>query len=376
MTTLLKRVERERHNVVADSFTPTWNELLGQYKSQQVRIDPDYQRGFRWAAEQQTEYIESLLLNIPTPPLFMSELKDGTFEVIDGLQRFSTIIRFFSAEIFDGATEISAIHGEEWFHSEETVNNLRIPSVLTSAPILPDLDGHSAETLPELLVRTIRYARINVILLKRESSEVARFNVFMRLNRAGSTLSAQEMRNCSARLTDSTFANWLKGIANTDSVLKAMSLSANDKKEMRGQENVLRLLAFSLTTPPTNRIDAFLDKFMYSAAVGEIVIDDKIKKRVADTFALIYAAYPKGEAFRFLKEGKFSGAFSSNLFDIIGCGVYKNILSLKKSGHEYLRKRIEALHKSPLMEDLVGAGSNTRKKMMGRVALGAKWFKA
>ncbi|KRB08420.1 hypothetical protein ASD87_21455 [Achromobacter sp. Root170] len=155
-----------------------------------------------------------------------------------------------------------------------------------------------------------------------------------------------------------------------------MSLSVNDKKEMRGQENVLRLLAFSLTSPSTNRIDAFLDRFMYSAAVGDVVVDEKVKRRVVDTFDLIYAAYPKGEAFRFFKNGKFSGAFSSNLFDIIGCGVYKNISTLKKGGVQNLQKRIVAMHKSPLMEEFVGAGSNTRRKMLGRVALGAKWFKA
>ena len=91
---LIEAVERERHHVVVDMYTPTWNELIAQYKAQDVEVNPAYQRGFRWGYDQQTAYIESLLLNIPTPPVFLAEKSDGKFEVIDGLQRLSTIVKF------------------------------------------------------------------------------------------------------------------------------------------------------------------------------------------------------------------------------------------------------------------------------------------
>lgn len=372
MISLVKAVEAERRHVVTDTYTPTWNELLSNYKSEQIKIDPDYQRGFRWTAEQQTEYIESLLLNIPTPPLFMSELPDGTFELIDGLQRFSTIVRFFAADVFDNekSLEIAASQinpGDE--------NRITDPTVLTDAPILKDLSGLTALTMPELLVRTIRFARIDAILLKRESSQVARFNVFMRLNRSGSRLSDQEIRNCSARLTNSDFADWLKNISSNVEVRLAMRVPPNFEQEMGVAENVLRLLAFSLSAPTTHRIDEFLDQFMYDASVGNIAITDAVKKKVEQTFALIYECCPTGEAFRFAKNGKFSGAFSTNLFDIVACGVFKNIAALRKKGPDHLRTRIEQMHDCEEITDLVGAGSNTRKKMLGRVAFGNKWFK-
>ena len=97
---LISEVSSQRHEVVVESYTQMWSELLNQYKVNDVEIDPQYQRGFRWSLEQQTRYIESLLLNIPTPPIFLAEKPDGKFEVIDGLQRFSTVVKFFSGEIF------------------------------------------------------------------------------------------------------------------------------------------------------------------------------------------------------------------------------------------------------------------------------------
>jgi hypothetical protein len=254
-------------------------------------------------------------------------------------------------------------------------NRLTNPTILAQAPILPGIGGLTAQTMPELLVRTVRFARVDAILLKRASSEVARFNVFMRLNRSGSTLSDQEIRNCSARLTDSTFADWLKMIAATNEVRTTMRLPRSEDQEMGAAENVLRLLAFSLSSPATHRIDEFLDLFMYQAATGVVDISDEIKRKVVQTFELLHACYPKGESFRFLKADKFSGAFSTNLFDIIACGVFKNISSLRKKGPEHLKSRIRELHKSGEVTELVGAGSNTRKKMLGRVSFGSKWFK-
>ncbi|OHU99733.1 hypothetical protein BLA34_15140 [Ralstonia solanacearum] len=371
-SSLIKTVEAERRHVVTDTFTPTWNELLSNYKSRQIKIDPDYQRGFRWTVEQQTEYIESLLLNIPTPPLFMSELPDGTFELIDGLQRFSTIIRFFSLDVFDtpAVVELASSQG-----NADNDNQLLLPTTLQAGPIVGGLEGLTAQTMPELLVRTIRFARIDAILLKRASSEVARFNVFMRLNRSGSVLSNQEIRNCSARLTDGSFADWLKEIASSKEAREAMRLPVTDEMKMGVAENVLRLLAFSFSEPASNRIDEFLDAFMYEAATGRIPVTDEIQKKVKQTFDLIHAAYPKGEAFRFLKGDRFSGAFSTNLFDIVACGVLRNISSLRRKGVEHVANLIWNMHTDADIEELVGAGSNTRKKMLGRIAFGHKWFR-
>ena len=245
MTDLINQVESERHHVVVDVYSATLNELMEQYSRGDLEIDPAYQRAFRWEISQQTRYIESLLLNIPTPPFFLAETKDGKFEIIDGLQRFSTVIKFFARELLNTEVEAS--------DSLESQNNIEIPSLLTEAPILKGLKGESRATLPDTLIRTLRYARVQVMLLKKESSPLARFHVFTRLNRAGSNLSNQEIRNCSARLTNPEWADKLIELANLPLIISAMSLSEKDFKSMGVAENLLRLLAFSNFKPTITR---------------------------------------------------------------------------------------------------------------------------
>lgn len=366
---LIEAVERERHHVVVDSYTPTWNELIAQYRAGDVEIDPAYQRAFRWTYDQQTTYIESLLLNIPTPPVFLAEKPNGSFEVIDGLQRFSTIIKFFAAEIFDDNADTED-------NNASVENDVKVPLILTEAPILDGLFGLSRATFPDTLVRTLRYSRVQVILLKKESSSIARYNVFTRLNRAGTTLSNQEIRNCSARLFESDFADRLNSLGNDSAVRTALGLSSKEASSMGAQENVLRLIAFGNFTPPTKSIEDFLDSVMYQAASGDFDFSEDMERKIRETFELIADAYPHGEAFKFHRNGRFQGAFSPNLFDIVACGVFKNLVKCRRKGSDALRNRILELHDQKKTLDLTGAGSNTRAKMLGRATFGKSWFSA
>lgn len=364
---LVEQVEAQRHEVIVDTYTPTWSELIAQYKSGDVNVDPEYQRAFRWTLEQQTKYIESLLLNIPTPPIFLAEQDDGRFEVIDGLQRFSTIIKFFAEEIFEEETNKAA-------PSDENKNDIRSPTTLTEAPILTELKGLKRRELPETLVRTLRYARVQVILLQRESSRLAKYNVFTRLNRSGTTLSNQEIRNCSARLFNSDFPGQLMELAKLETIKSSLSLSPKEASSMGVQECILRLIAFGNYIPHTQKLEEFLDEVMYDASSGEFLFDSKQEEKIIQTFEVIHAACPKGEAFKFFKGKRFQGAFSSNLFDIIACGIYKNLSKNKKRTSKEIRLLIEAIHQEEKIKSLTGAGSNARSKMIGRVEFGKKWF--
>lgn len=368
---LIAEVEKQRHDVVVDTYTATWNELLDQFKKHDISIDPLYQRAFRWTMDQQTQYLESLLLSIPTQPIFLAETDDAKFEVIDGLQRFSSVLKFFASDVFE--EEGAEAYGVNLENPPD--NNVSIPSELTAAPILEGLEGLTLETLPETLVRTLRYARIQVILIQRKSSELAKYHVFMRLNRAGTTLSNQEIRNCSARLFRSAFADVLMELANDEDVISALKLSDADRRAMGIQENILRLIAFSNFKPETQRIDEFLDRAMYLASSGEFSFTPRMRSAVLRTFTLISSAYPNGEAFRFRKDGIFKGAFSTNLFDIVACGVYQNLKSVEASGAKSLRSKISKMHGVKEALALTGAGSNTKAKMLGRVAFGRHWFR-
>jgi len=85
-------VSDERKRLSSDRLDISFGELINLYKNDELIIRPEYQRLFRWSETQKTALIESILLSIPIPPIFVAEDKNGVWELVDGLQRVSTFI--------------------------------------------------------------------------------------------------------------------------------------------------------------------------------------------------------------------------------------------------------------------------------------------
>lgn len=368
---VLDDINLHRTELKTDSYTTTISDLLGAYARGDLRIDPEYQRLFRWDLERQSEYIESLLLNIPTPPLFFATNPDGKSEVIDGLQRLSTLIKFFAPEVFEEGVDIATTE-----NNEQEQNNLKVATLLLGAPLVASIEGYSIKTLPEALVRTLRYTRVPVILLEKESSTRARYHVFKRLNRSGSVLSDQEIRNCSARLFGNDFPQALRELASEEVVRTAVGLPEEQVRKMALEEFMLKLLANLYSPDPLKHsVIEFLDDFMQYGSEGKFSFGEDKKQVVLRTFGLLAKTLPGGKAFRYHRSGDPRGPVSPNLFDIVAYGVAKNIDHLE-GNPEFLKRRIIELHEGEQLKELTGAGSNTKKKYLGRLELGEKWFSA
>lgn len=247
VTKLLSQIDEKRDEVVTDSYTISWREVINLYKENEITISPDYQRLFRWDNARQSQFIESLLLNIPTPTLFFYIDNNGKQEVIDGLQRVSTIIRFFSEDIFNKEEIDNA-------KKQNSVNDVRNPTVLDDVPIITELNGWTAKGLPDKVSRTIKNARVNVVILEQETKPETKYNVFKRLNRSGVRLSDQEIRNCMARLAGNEFADRLRKMAEIDGIVQALGINEDGQKSQGVEEALLRVMA-SLT---------YADKFSHS----------------------------------------------------------------------------------------------------------------
>jgi hypothetical protein len=358
---VLDDVNKHRNDLVTDNYTVTWRELLGQFRDGDLNINPEYQRLFRWDLDQQTQYIESILLSIPSPPLFLAKNDDGRSEVIDGLQRISTVLKFFAADL------VTPKEGGDEESDELEQNDLSRPTKLAAGRIVNALEGFTAATLPETLVRTIRYARVPIILLEQESSKKARYEVFRRLNKFGSPLGDQEIRNCTARLLGKEFPEALRKLAEEPLIVECLSLSDEVVRRMGVEEMLLRLLALYYSEQQLkHQIREYLDDFMENASEGKFKLSEEIKARLIKSFDLINQIVPDGRAFRLLGHG-----FSTNFFDVLATGVFHNVDKLTS---ETLKERLDSLVGSTELKSLIGAGSNTRKKMLGRIDLGKQWF--
>jgi hypothetical protein len=361
---LLDEVEKHRSDIETDSYTVTWKELLNQYRDGDVQIRPDYQRLFRWDIDQQTQYIESLLLGIPTPPVFFAQNEDGKFEVIDGLQRISTLLKFFANERTPSGQDGM---DQEDLDTDVEDNDISKPTTLLRGRILPSLEGGTSLNLPETLIRAIKYSRLTIILIEQGSKRRARYEVFRRLNRFGSILSDQEIRNCTARLLGTTFPDALRKLAKEPIIRSVLALSDESRRKMGVEEALLRLLAFNFSKEQLrHEIREYLDEFMEYASEGNFEITPKVNERIIKTFEMIHSAIPDGSAFRMKNQG-----FSSNMFDIVATGVFQNLENLEPN---LIADRHARLQNNSEFRGLIGAGSNTRAKLEGRLKLGKRWF--
>jgi uncharacterized protein with ParB-like and HNH nuclease domain len=91
---LQAEIDKKRQEIRPDSYSMSIGEWISLYQQGEVEIHPEFQRFFRWNDYQKTRLIESIILGLPIPPIFVSQRDDGVWDVVDGLQRLSTIYQF------------------------------------------------------------------------------------------------------------------------------------------------------------------------------------------------------------------------------------------------------------------------------------------
>src|SRR5271167_2740428 len=119
---LLDEINKAQRLVRTDAYQMSIGEIVSMYDSDEIIVDPEFQRLFRWEIGQKSRLIESLLLGIPLPSIFVFEKEDSKWELIDGLQRISTLLEFMG-ELKDPAT------GQK-----------KAPTALSATKYLPSLD--------------------------------------------------------------------------------------------------------------------------------------------------------------------------------------------------------------------------------------------
>lgn len=95
---LQEQLDQERRKVDVDHFDITIRELVRMSNEGELQRAPEYQRKFRWGAIDELRLIESLFLGLPVPSVFVATNPDGRWELVDGLQRVSTLIHYTTIE--------------------------------------------------------------------------------------------------------------------------------------------------------------------------------------------------------------------------------------------------------------------------------------
>ncbi|MGL5197187.1 MAG: DUF262 domain-containing protein, partial [Chroococcales cyanobacterium] len=91
---LQEEIDKIRQKIRTDNYSMSIGELISLYEKDEIDIHPEFQGVFRWSNHQKSTFIESILLGIPIPAIFVNQREDGIWDVIEGVQRLSTIYEF------------------------------------------------------------------------------------------------------------------------------------------------------------------------------------------------------------------------------------------------------------------------------------------
>ena len=223
----------------------TLREVVDQIQDEDIDLSPDFQREFVWKARQRTRLVESILLGIPLPAFYFNQSESGSYQVVDGVQRLSTISLFMR----DG---------------------FRLSS--DDLEYLSDLNGLAYSELDPALVRRFRSTQIIVHIIEPQTPDEVKYDIFNRVNTLGSPLSPQEIRHAmSGQLSRSFIANLAEDEAFDRATENHYWRRApdgswvRDSARMANRELALRFCAFRASTIEEYRqypsLDAFLMDF-------------------------------------------------------------------------------------------------------------------
>lgn len=232
MSKLQEQIDKARMQVNTDSYPMSIGELINMYDDGELDIHPEFQRIYRWSDEQKSRLVESILLGIPLPSIFVAQRKDGIWDVVDGLQRISTILSFLGK-------------------LKDENGNVKKPLILQETKYLPDLqdkvweDRHHPEKEIDIEIKRIfKREKIDIKIIKRESDNDTKFELFQRLNTGGSKLSDQEVRNCMLLMHNKNAFFWLKELSKDLSFQTTLPISDKQAEESYDTELALRFFIY------------------------------------------------------------------------------------------------------------------------------------
>lgn len=362
---MLKReIGTAKRNVLTDAVQITLGEVSAMYTAKELNIFPEFQRLYRWSKDQKSSFIESILIGIPIPPVFVFEKADGTWELIDGLQRISTVLEFMGVLRYPKGDETSAL-------------------VLQGTKYLPSLEGVSwpangghAQGFDRSMQLFFRRSRIEFQILKHPSDHKTKFDLFQRLNRGGEYATEQEVRTCSMVLADPKFTRKARRLADSDIFTNLFRVTESQQKKQLNLEYVVRILVHS-TQDYKRGLD--VQEFLTHGVLDLMGTDQKttalevvawtidvLHKTLGDDAMLPPADPDEGGARK----------FSLRALECIAAGVARNreSVSALRDMSEFIRTRTASFWQQPEVWEMSASGLRGTERIQKTVPFGRRWF--
>jgi len=317
--------------------------LVKRLKSNDILIPP-FQREFIWNIKQSSRFIESLLLGLPVPGIFLSKDEDTKkLLVIDGQQRLRTLQYFYEG--------IFAFTGKEF----SLIN------------VQKNLKGKTYKSLEEVEKRQLDDSIIHATIIKQDkpsNDNTSVYHIFERLNTSGTPLTHQEIR---ATIYLGEFNNLLENLNKNDNWRNLYGKISNRRRD---QEFILRFFALFYNrkayAPPMR---LFLNDFMQKNRHLKLIDADKLTQLFTKTVKAINQYIDK-KAFRPVS------SFNAAVFDAVIVGIGERISKGNITNGEYLKENFEKLLVLPEFIDAIETGTTAKaSSIVKRINLAISIFK-
>ncbi|GAA2733175.1 DUF262 domain-containing protein [Streptomyces nogalater] len=327
-----------------DTRTTTVDLLLSRLRNEMIDLAPDFQRKAGiWTDGKQSRLIESLLLRIPIPSFYAAENKDGSWAIVDGIQRLTSIARFVEPQTV-GAD----------------------PLELTGLEYLRNFDGAGFADLSGKLQIRLRETEVVVHVIRRGTPEPVMFNVFARINTGGEPLTRQEIRHA---LIPGRARTLLAELAETEEFRRATGHSVVGDR-MADREMVLRFLAFRMTSPHAYRpgdFDAFLAEAMHQVNRLDSAEEDRLRTEFVTAMLAAEEIFGHHAFRKYRRNQQRKSPINKALFEAIAV----NLASLDDDDRDVLRQTDVLDAFAELMEDAeferaISVGTGDARKVRKR----------
>lgn len=362
---LQEEIDAKSAVIKTDSYQMSIGELINLYRVSELDLHPEFQRFFRWDSTQKARLIESLLLNIPLPPIFVSQRRDGVWDVVDGLQRLSTIFEFVGilkdsqGQIveplsLEGTKYLPSLKGKKWDDPNDPVNSF------TPAQRM-----------------YIKRARIDAKIILKESDEISKYELFQRLNTGGTSLSDQEVRNCILIMENPEFYKWLRQLSQDNNFKESVVLTDRATEQQYDMELALRFIVLRNMQEEKLKnigdLNDFLTNEMLELAKSDLDLEEE-GKAFRRTFQILNRNIGANSFRRYdYKNKRFVGGFLVSAFEVIALGI--GFHHEKYENDEGILDKIKSIWENPKFMISAGSGVRASTRIPKTIELGRGMFK-
>lgn len=339
----IDEIPKGDRNLRTQAYDMSISDIVAKLNEGDIVLDPDYQRNYVWDDKRASLLVESILLNVPIPVIYVAEDDDGKWDVVDGLQRLNSLKRFFG-------------------------NHFKLKGL----GVLEELNKCYYKDLNPKAARILRNGILRIILIFKESHPEIKFEIFMRLNRGAVKLTEQELRNCLYR---GRFNDLLHALRDEKIVQKMLGIDEPDNRMADAEVLLRHFTVRGGYDPVSGKVSTYSGNMKsslnrYMEKMRNISPEDSISMKVQllSDAAKVDEVFGKNAFRRIKADGTFDDRPNRAIMDAVLTGVASHSMDIIRPNKENIITLLKNLiNGDEVFSDAITTRTSSKQRMEYRV---------